>query len=166
MKRWLKLLFSVALLVGLSRTYAEEVRWLSLESGGMRIFKLYGLPHGERLTVTLSPLVALDEGNAFNWFYQAIDSDLPRIGEVVNEYQMELMKIPGLSVMTTMRRCRDRFRSRHLVHYQAFYFTHQQRMWFARTELNDNMELLIRYYGDQLGLIMDTIGVQMNLRPS
>ena len=155
----IRLVLSLGLLLGLGKAYPDGVNWLPLESGDIKIFKLYGLPVGERLTMTLFPPVALEGRSTIHWFYQVIDDDLPRVGEIISQYQMEVTEIPGLSVITTMVRCQDRFQSRFLVHYQAFYLSRQRKMWFVRTELNDNIELLIRYYGDQLGIILSSIDV-------
>ena len=155
--RGMGLVLCLSLLLGFGKAYSDEVDWLPLESGQMKILKLYGLPVGERLTVTLFPPVVLDQRRAVDWFYQAIEEDLPRAGEIISRYQTEVTEIPGVSVITTMVRCQDGFQSRFLVHYQAFYFARQEKMWFVRTELNDNVALLIRHYGDQLGMILSLI---------
>ena len=159
MMRGMGFVLSLSLLLGLTKAYSDEVDWLPLESGDMKIFKLYGLPAGERLTMTFFPPVVFDQQRAIHWFYQAIDDDLPRVGEIISQYQMEVTEIPGVSVITTMVRCQDRFQSPFLVHYQAFYFARQRKMWFVRTELNDNIALLIRYYHDQLDIIFSLIDV-------
>ena len=114
------------------------------------------------MTVTLFPLAAYNENNLIQHFYRIIDSDTPRIGAVISKYQIEQTTIPGLSVVTTLRRFLDRAGSPSLVHYQAFYFEHQQSMWFARTEVNDDINLLVEYYGEELNLIMDIMGVKSN----
>lgn len=137
-----------------------EANWLLLESGGIKIYKLYGLPEGERLTFSLIPRTAYDDSGALNWFYYNIENDLPRLGTVINYYQMEMEKIAGLSVMTTMRRCRNQFGINVLIYYQAFYIEHQKTVWFVRTELNDDLNLLTRYYSEQLDLIIKIIGIK------
>jgi hypothetical protein len=142
--------------------YGDRSNWLSFQSGGFKIIQRYGLPEGERLTITLYPLAAHGETIAVDWFYNVIESDIPRLGEVISHYQMEITAIPGLTVLTTMRRCRDRLGEQALVHYQAYYFEHQQRMWIARTELNDNLKLLIQSYGEQLSLVLKAIGTKSN----
>jgi hypothetical protein len=137
-----------------------EANWLSLESGGIKIYKLYGLPEGERLTFNLIPRTAYDDRGALNWFYRTVENDLPRLGTVINYYQTELTKIPGLSVMTTMRRCRNQFGLKVLIYYQAFYIERQKTVWFVRTELNDDLNLLTKYYPEQLDLIIKIIGMK------
>lgn len=156
------LLLALLLWVVSQPIISEEVDWITLESSGIKIIKLYGLSEGDRLTVTLFPLAAYNENNLIQHFYRIIDSDGPRLGEVINKFQIEQTSIPGLTVVTTLRRFLDGTGRPSLIHYQAFYFEHQQSMWFARTELNDNINLLVEYYGEELNMIMHIMGVKSN----
>jgi hypothetical protein len=137
----------------------KDKDWLLLESGGMKIYKRYGLAVGERLTMTLFPPVSYEPGYILRRFYKLIDEDLPRVGKVLDHYQTEVTEISGLSVITTLRRCQDHMGSNILVHYQAFYQSGKSRLWFVRTDLNDDMALLVRHYSDQLNIILKWIGM-------
>ncbi len=139
--------------------YAVQGSWLSLESDGMHIHKLYGLTGGEYLTVNLFSVNASKEKNAIQLFYKMMDKDAQRVGGVYENYHVQLIKIPGLSVITTMKRCIDRAGKPILLHYQGFFLVDRQKMWYVRTELNDNLELLIQYYRE----ILDHLFVQMNV---
>lgn len=157
-----KLFFTLFFWVLSEPVISEEVDWIVLESSGIKILKPYGLSEGDRMTVTLFPLAAYNENNLIQHFYRIIDSDSPRVGTVISKYQIEQTTIPGLSVVTTLRRFHDRAGSQILIHYQAFYFEHQQSMWFARTEVNDDINLLVEYYGEALNVIVDIMGVKSN----
>jgi hypothetical protein len=137
---------------------AGTADWLTFESGGFKIFKRYGLMNGERLTMTLFPAMTYRPGYRLRRFYELIDEDLPRIGVVVNHFQTELTEIPGLAVFTTLRRCRDHTGAVILVYYQGFFRPGMNRMWFVRTDLNDNLDLLVAHYGEELDMILERIG--------
>ncbi|MEJ2610472.1 MAG: hypothetical protein P8179_10370 [Candidatus Thiodiazotropha sp.] len=156
-KQRVSLIVFLVLLTGLRVAYSDMESWLSLESGGVKIFKLYGLPNSQRLTVSLFPVVEIGAEKTLDWFDEAVNSDLPRIGEVINQYQTEVTEIPGFSVISTMRRCQDEFGSRSLVYYQVFYLARQRKLWYVRTELSDNLELLVKYYNDQLSIVLTLI---------
>ncbi len=136
---------------------AGQDDWLAFESDGFRIFKRYGLNEGERMTLTLFPTETYRPGYILRHFYDLIDEDLPRIGVVVNHFQTELTEIPGLTVITTLRRCRDHRGASILVHYQAFYRSAMNRMWFVRTDLNDDMDLLVEHYAEELDMILGIV---------
>ncbi|MET0090916.1 MAG: hypothetical protein ABW068_13050 [Candidatus Thiodiazotropha sp.] len=136
---------------------AGQGDWLAFESDGFRIFKRYGLNEGERITLTLFPTETYRPGYLLRRFYELIDEDLPRLGMVVNHFQTELTEIPGLTVITTMRRCRDHRGAKILVHYQGFYLSGMNRMWFVRTDLNDDIDLLVEHYAEELDMILGIV---------
>ncbi|MGD9171498.1 MAG: hypothetical protein PVI97_15805 [Candidatus Thiodiazotropha sp.] len=140
--------------------HADRDNWLELESGNYKIFKRYGLPEGERLTMTLFPPVRYEPGLTLQLFYQLIDEDLPRAGIVADNYQTEIMEAYGLSVIFTLRRYRNHTGAQSLVYYQGFYRPGQNRMWFVRTDLNDDLALLIKHYKEELDIILDWMSVE------
>jgi hypothetical protein len=140
--------------------HADRSNWLELDSGDYKILKRYGLPESERLTMTLFPPVHYEPGASLQLFYQLIDEDLPRAGIVVDNYQTEIMETYGLSVIFTLRRCRNHAGTQSLVYYQGFYRPGQNRMWFVRTDLNDDPALLINHYQEELDIILDWMNVK------
>ena len=139
--------------------HADPGDWIELNSGGFRILKRYGLAEGDRLTMTLFPSVRSEADFVLSRFYQLIDDDLPRTGRVVNHYQTEIAEIPKLSVIITLRRCRDHTGAQSLVYYQGFYRPGLNQMWFVRTDLNDNLDLLTSHYEEMFDIIMEWIGI-------
>ncbi|MCG8488130.1 MAG: hypothetical protein MI756_11740 [Chromatiales bacterium] len=139
--------------------HAAQNNWLSLESDGIHIHKLYGLTGGEYLTVNLFSVDANKEENAIQLFYKMMDKDVQRVAKVYENYHVQLTKIPKLAVITTMKRCADQTGKPILIHYQGFFVVDRQEMWYVRTELNDNLKLLIQYYRE----ILDHVFAQMNV---
>ena len=139
--------------------HADRGDWVELNSDGIRIFKRYGLPDGERLTMTLFPSVRSEPDFVVSRFYQWIGNDLPRTGRVVNHYQTEIAEIAKLSVIITLRRCRDKSGEQSLVYYQGFYRPELNQMWFVRIDLNDNLDLLVNHYEEMIDLILKRIGI-------
>jgi hypothetical protein len=144
--------------------HADRSNWLELDSGDYKIFTRYGLPEGERLTMTLFPPVSYEPGSTLQQFYQFIHEDLPRAGIVVDNYQTEIMETYGLSVIFTLRRCRDHTGTQSLVYYQGFYRPGQNRMWFVRTDLNDDLALLTNHYKEELDIILDWMNIEKSKR--
>jgi hypothetical protein len=157
----MKILIFNVLLYSSFVIYAAQTSWLSLESEGVTIQKLYGLTEGDYLTVNLFSVEASDENNAIDNFYRLTDRDVKRLRTIFDQYHVQLTTIPGLSVITTMRSCANRSGKPMLIHYHGFFIEDQQQMWFVRTELNNRMSLLIDHYGE----ILDHVLAQMKMAP-
>jgi hypothetical protein len=138
---------------------ADQGDWLAFDSSGFRIFKRFGLPQGERLTMTLYPPVHYEPGLTLQRFHEFIVDDLPRAGMVVHHYQTEKLENAEMSTIFTLRRYRDRTGTQNLVYYQGFYRPEQNLMWFVRTDLNDNIALLINHYDEELDIILQWLGL-------
>ncbi|ODB97483.1 hypothetical protein A3196_12390 [Candidatus Thiodiazotropha endoloripes] len=125
---------------------SSEKHWLSLESDGLYILKLYGLPKGDYITVNLFSSAVNDKQTAVKQFFTYTDKDKKRLIRIDAQYHVQLTTIPGLSVITTMRRSTDQLGKSILVHYQAFYLENKKQIWYVRTELNDSLSLLTQNY--------------------
>jgi hypothetical protein len=139
--------------------HADRGDWIELNSDGFTILKRYGLPEGQRLTMTLFPLVRSEPAFVVNRFYQWVGNDLPRTGRVVDHYQTEIAELAKLSVIITLRRYRDHRGEQTLVYYQGFYRPDLNQMWFVRTDLNDNLDLLVSHYEEMIDIILKRIGI-------
>jgi hypothetical protein len=159
-------LFLLSLSIGLLFVFhtgqANEGNWLKLESEGLTIFKRYGLPEGKWVTMTFYPPIQTEPEHALQRFYKLIDEDLPRAGNVLYHYQTEIAERSGLSVIISLKRFRDRAGRRSLVYYQGFYRPGPNRMWFVRTDLNDNLLSLSTHYDEMLDIILRWIGIKKN----
>jgi hypothetical protein len=109
--------------------------------------------------MTLYPPVHYEPGFKLQRFNKFIDDDLPKAGMVVHYYQTEKLEIAEITAIVTLRRCRDRTGTQKLVYYQGFTRPGKDRRWFVRTDLNNNMALLINHYDEELDIIMDWIGI-------
>ncbi|MCG8017037.1 MAG: hypothetical protein JAY97_12550 [Candidatus Thiodiazotropha sp. 'RUGA'] len=155
----MKLIVSIAALLSSMAVVAADNRWLSLESEGMYILKLYGLSGGDYITVNISSSVVNNEERAIKQFYMFTDKDKQRLIRIDDQYHVQLTTIPGLSVITTMRRTSDQSGKKILIHYQAFYVANRQKIWYVRTELNNRLDLLIENYSQ----VLDYTFTMMNI---
>ncbi|MEW8222550.1 MAG: hypothetical protein AB2729_09435 [Candidatus Thiodiazotropha taylori] len=146
----MKLIVSIVISLSSMPVMAEDNKWLSLESEGMYILKLYGLSGGDYITVNIFSSVVNDEERAIKEFYRFTDNDKQRLIRIDDQYHVQLTTIPGLSVITTMRRTSDQSGKQMLIHYQAFYIANRQKFWYVRTELNNRLDLLIENYSQVL----------------
>ncbi len=159
MKSRMKLIVSIVISLSFMPVVAEDNKWLSLESEGMYILKLYGLSRGDYITVNIFSSVVNDQERAIKAFYRFTDKDKQRLIRIDDQYHVQLTTIPGLSVITTMRRTSDQSGKQMLVHYQAFYIEDRQKLWYVRTELNNRLDLLIENYSQ----VLDHTFTMMNL---
>lgn len=150
MKSGMKLILCIVTSLLSTTVVAADSKWLSLKSEGMYILKLYGLSVGDYITVSMFSSVANAEEDAIKQFYIFLNKDKKRIIRIDNQYHVQLTTIPGLSVITTMRRTSDQTDNSILIHYQAFYIVNRQEFWCVRTELNDRLDLLIENYSQVL----------------
>ncbi|MCG8036497.1 MAG: hypothetical protein JAZ19_05645 [Candidatus Thiodiazotropha taylori] len=155
----MKLIVSIVISISSMPVVAEDNKWLSLESEGMYILKLYGLSRGDYITVNIFSSAVNDEERAIKAFYRFTDKDKQRLIRIDDQYHVQLTTIPGLSVITTMRRTSDQSGKQMLVHYQAFYIENRQKLWYVRTELNNRLDLLIENYSQ----VLDHTFTMMNL---
>jgi hypothetical protein len=155
----MKMLFIFLLWCTVSAISAAQKNWLSLESEGIHIHKLYGLTGKDYLTVNLFSVPAKNEKKAIDKFYELTDTDINRISKVYTQYHVQLTTIPGISVVTTMRRCYTNSGNSTLIHYHGFFIEDQQQMWYARTELNNKLSLLTQHYSE----ILDHLFIQMDV---
>ncbi|MCG8093076.1 MAG: hypothetical protein JAZ17_05510, partial [Candidatus Thiodiazotropha endolucinida] len=123
----MKLVVSIVISLSSMPVVAEDNKWLSLESEGMYILKLYGLSGGDYITVNIFSSVVNDEERAIKEFYRFTDKDKQRLIRIDDQYHVQLTTIPGLSVITTMRRTSDQSGKQMLIHYQAFYIANRQK---------------------------------------
>jgi hypothetical protein len=158
----MKTLFVGLLLCVAGQFAAAETNWLSLESEGMYIHKLYGLAGKDYLTVNTFAVPAQDEAKAVDIFYELTDKDVNRVNTIFNQYHVQLTTIPGISVITTMRRCAADSGKPILIHYHGFFIEDQQQMWYVRTELNNKLSLLVQHYSE----ILDHLFIQMDIQPN
>jgi hypothetical protein len=132
---------------------ADEGDWLVLDGSGFKIFKRFGLQEGDWLTMTLYHPVHYEPGFELERFEKFLADDLPRVETVLHYYQTEKLELAKITALFTLRRCRDFAGNRSLVFYQGFYRPGKNRMWFVRTDLNDNVTLLINHYNEELDII-------------
>ncbi|MCG7989350.1 MAG: hypothetical protein JAZ20_03210 [Candidatus Thiodiazotropha weberae] len=130
--------------------HSADNNWLTLESDGVHILKLYGLPKSEFITVNLFLTAVNDEKDAVKLFYAFTDKDKKRLFSIEDQYHVQLTAIQGLSVITTMRRSTNQLGKSILVHYQAFFIESRHQFWYVRTELNDSLNLLMQNYSEIL----------------
>ncbi|MEJ2619607.1 MAG: hypothetical protein P8163_04960 [Candidatus Thiodiazotropha sp.] len=155
----MKILSIILLWCAVSAVSATQTNWLSLESEGVHIHKLYGLTGKDYLTVNVFSVPAQNEAKAIDKFYELIDKDMNRISRIFTQYHVQLTTIPGISVITTMRRCFMNSGKPTLVHYHGFFIEDQQQMWYVRTELNNKLSLLTQHYSE----ILDHLFMQMDI---
>ena len=93
MKPWLHFTIIWFALIEIDNSCAAETNWLALESNGMHILKLYGLPEGDRLSVSLYPTTANDQADASQKFYHITENDLERINMVINANRIFMLHL-------------------------------------------------------------------------